>query len=75
MTDFSSYILTICSTKSNFPYHQKSQIFDVVAKGNSKSVSLKNKNLLITRSALVAALIEKLTRNSRCVKIPAFIQK
>jgi hypothetical protein len=75
MTDFSSYILTICSTKSNFPYHQKSQIFDVVAKGNSKSVSFKNKNLLITRSALVAALIEKLTRNSRCVKIPAFIQK
>jgi len=75
MTDFSSYLLSICSTKSNFPYCQKSQIFDIIAKGNSKSVSFKNRNILLTRSALVAALIEKLTRNSRCVKIPAFIQK
>jgi len=75
MTDFSSYLLSICSTKNNFPYYQKSQIFDIIAKGDSKSVSFKNKNLLITRSALVATLIQKLIRNSRCVKIPAFIQK
>ena len=75
MTDFSSYLLSICSTKNNFPYYQKSQNFDIIAKGNNKSVSFKNRNLLNTRSALVAALIEKLIRNSRCVKIPAFIQK
>ena len=75
MTDFSSYLLTICSTKNNFPYYQKSQIFDIIAKCNSKSVSFKNKNLIITRSALVATLIEKLIKNSRRVKIPAFIQK
>jgi len=75
MTDFSSYLLSICSTKSNFPYCQKSQIFDIVAKSNSKSVSFKNRNLLLTRSALTAALIEKLTRNTQFVKIPKFIQK
>ena len=61
MTDFSSYFLTIFSTKKNFQYYQKSENFDF--EQNNKSVSFKNKNLLISRSALTGFLIQKLIRN------------
>jgi len=61
MTDFSSYFLTIFSTKKNLQYYQKSENFDF--EQNNKSVSIKNKNLLISRSALTGFLIQKLIRN------------
>lgn len=73
MTDFSSYFLTIFSTKKNLQYYQKSQIFDF--EQTNKSVSFKNKNLLISRSALTGVLIQKLIRNPGCIQMPASKQK
>jgi WD40 repeat protein len=73
MTDFSSYFLTIFSTKKNLQYYQKSQIFNF--EQTNKSVSFKNKNLLISRSALTGFLIQKLIRNPGCIQLPASKQK
>jgi WD40 repeat protein len=73
MTDFSSYFLTIFLTKKNLQYYQKSEIFDF--KQNNKSVSFKNKNLLISRSTLTGVLIQKLIRNPHCFQHPKTNQK
>ena len=57
MTDFSSYFLNVCSANKNLPYYQKSQVF--VFEQNSKSVSFKNKTIIITRSALSSGILLK----------------
>ena len=70
MTDITSYLFAVCSTKSI-----KNEHFSLVAKAKCKSVSFRNKNLLISRSTLTGVLIQKLIRNPHCFQHPKTNQK
>ena len=61
MTDLQLYLFAVCSTKSI-----KNEHFSLVAKAKCKSVSFRNKKLLISRSTLTGFLIQKLIRNPHC---------
>ena len=60
MTEFSSYLSAICSAKKNIIHSKKDELFAMVAKVNSNSISSSNKKLLISRSTLTRLLVEKL---------------
>jgi WD40 repeat protein len=63
MTEFQSYLFAVCSVKT-----------DLVAKANCKSISFRNKKLLISRSALTGFLVQKLIRNPHCFQSQKYIQ-
>lgn len=68
MTDITSYLSAVFSSKKNANLFQKDEQFAMVARTS-------NKNILISRSALTGLLIKKLIRNPDCIQLPASKQK